>query len=775
MIALSVVLTAGLVLVLLRARSGRALATAASMALFVELAFFMVFALARTQGASAFDESVVYHLLNGYRGAPRSIVLPLLATTAVLLAVLALFCRWILRHARRRQHGVAAGGVLGALLAASFVANPVTLGLLDMGWFRLTNSAEPPPEYRPPTRARFHDKPNIVYIYLESLERSFLDPHRFPDLAPNLRKLESQAIHFTDIRPSWGSGWTIAGMVASQCGLPLSTDVWNAMSGLDDYLGGARCLGDVLAEQGYALHYLGGADSAFSGKGAFYRTHGFSRVQGQEELSGQLDDPSYQNEWGLYDDTLFALVRQRFDRLAQAGQPFGLFMLTNGTHHPDGNLSRDCETGWGKAHAPLLDGVRCTDRHVAGLVRHIRNSPAGANTLIVIGSDHLAMRSRTADTWLRDAHRRNLLMVLTPDGRAQAVDKPGSTLDVAATLLGLVSDVHAVGLGRDLRASGTTLAQDKPNLDRFLKRQARFLATLWQFPSLADGATLRPAEGKIQIDARSVDLPVLFLLDRELAVQDLVFPGRHDFFGLSAYVARLPARQLFLWIDRCAELGWLASSRPDRTDTRFCQAAGSTGSASMQVQPVGDADAALDLDALRSALATPSGRRPHASLRPTLAEIKKYQTANRVTAPAVLNTRAAPVLVAGAAPHRPFFIQGMKETTWLKPGVNVLAISDDGQVTLLDRVDPCKEPERMPRRRRPPAATLVVAAAPALGCAGRASPPPPRIRAATLTQWQQAAPDDAYVAVIPAGGPAVEYLIPAHTSLAVHLESAGTD
>lgn len=778
MIALSIALTVGLLLVLLWAGAGRALAWAASVALFIELAFFMAFALARTQGASAFDESVVYHLLNGYRGAPPSIVLPLLATTMGVLGALALLCRQVYRHTRHRRQATAASGALGTLLAASFLANPVTLGLLDMSWFRLTDTAEPPAEYRVPARTVFNSQPNIVYIYLESLERTFLDPDRFPDLAPNLHQLESQAIHFTDIRPSWGSGWTIAGMVASQCGLPLSTDVWNAMSGLDDYLAGARCLGDVLAAQGYALQYMGGADTAFSGKGAFYRTHGFHRVQGQKELSGQLEDPAYQNEWGLYDDTLFTLVRERFDRLARGRKPFGLFMLTNGTHHPDGNLSRDCATGWGGANAPLLDGVRCTDQHVARLVRHIRNSAAGANTLIVIGSDHLAMRSRTAEQWLRDARRRNLLMILTPDGRAQAIHKPGTTLDVAATLLGLVSNVHAFGLGRDLRASAPTLLQDQRHPDRFLKRQARFLSTLWDFPSLASGATLRPAAQELDVAQRRIALPALLLLDDQLNIQDLVFPGRNDLIGLSAYVARLPARQPFLWIDRCAELGWLAGSNPDRHDTRFCQAAGSTGAGHIAVQRLGTSPEALDLGAIRSAIQAPSNRKQRAGLRPALARIEKYQTANRVTAPAGLDARAALTLVAGAAPHRPFFIEGAGENTPLKRGINLLAVGDDGTITLLDRVDPCKTPDFTApgwRTGTGNAAALIIAAAPTLTCRGRADVTPLLAHRATLTRWQQAAPDEAYVAVLPASGPATEYLIPAHTSLAVRVGGAVAD
>ena len=123
-------------------------------------------------------------------------------------------------------------------------------------------SAEYAIPHVPVERAR-----NIVWIYGESLERTYLDPQVFPDLMPHLSRLAEQAADFRGIASPEGSGWTIAGLVSSMCGVPLTTARGdeNAMGRMGRFLPGAYCLGDYLKQQGYRLHFSGGADAAFAG------------------------------------------------------------------------------------------------------------------------------------------------------------------------------------------------------------------------------------------------------------------------------------------------------------------------------------------------------------------------------------------------------------------------------------------------------------------------------------------------------------------------------
>lgn len=58
------------------------------------------------------------------------------------------------------------------------------------------------------------------------------------------------------------------------------------------------CLGDILRAKDYHLEFMGGADTAFAGKGLFYQSHGFASVQGAKELLPGNPDASYVNSWG---------------------------------------------------------------------------------------------------------------------------------------------------------------------------------------------------------------------------------------------------------------------------------------------------------------------------------------------------------------------------------------------------------------------------------------------------------------------------------------------
>ncbi|NEL81333.1 MAG: phosphoglycerol transferase I, partial [Xanthomonas perforans] len=83
-------------------------------------------------------------------------------------------------------------------------------------------------------------------IYGESLERTYFDESVFPGLMPNLRALATEAVDVRNLTSTEGSGWTIAGMVASMCGVPLTTAPGdeNSMDRMGMFLPEARCLGD---------------------------------------------------------------------------------------------------------------------------------------------------------------------------------------------------------------------------------------------------------------------------------------------------------------------------------------------------------------------------------------------------------------------------------------------------------------------------------------------------------------------------------------------------
>ncbi len=283
---------------------------------------------------------------------------------------------------------------------------------------------------------------NVLLIYLESLEEIYTDERVFPGLTPHLNRLKQSGLTFRHMRQSEGTGWTVAGMVASQCGTPLLSGYGSEGNNIlqTGFLNQAVCLGDILKQAGYYQVYLGGASTQFAGKGHFLATHGYDEVLGNTELSGQLEDNTYMSGWGLYDDSLFAIAEEKFKALAQSHQPFNLTVLTLDTHHPDGHASRSCSK-YGFYENSMLDAVHCTDFLLHQFLESMRQHPAWNNTLVVLFSDHLAMRN-VAQRYYPDGYERQLLFVILNAGTQGEIEIAGTHMDVAPTVLHLMDVRH---------------------------------------------------------------------------------------------------------------------------------------------------------------------------------------------------------------------------------------------------------------------------------------------------------------------------------------------
>lgn len=312
---------------------------------------------------------------------------------------------------------------------------------------------------------------SVVYIYAESLEATFLDDRAFPGLAPNLRRLKSEALSMDNIQQSPFTGWTIAGIIASQCGFPALGD----MRYKDGNFGkDVVCISDILAQQGYALSYLNGADMAFAGKDHFFGAHQFQTIKGRDQLLAEIG-PRPVSDWGVYDDDLFGAVNAEFERLLAQDAPFFLGTLTVDTHPPEGFPSQYCRKmgGYGDGKNAMLNAVHCSDKMIHDLVRQLQAKARSAgrdDILIIVGSDHLqSARSSLANTMLQaqESKRRNLWLALHPDIRPRSIQRLGTTFDYAPTILSLMGmDVPAMHLGRDLLRPEPTLSE-KYGSERF--------------------------------------------------------------------------------------------------------------------------------------------------------------------------------------------------------------------------------------------------------------------------------------------------------------------
>ncbi|AKC87330.1 phosphoglycerol transferase I [Pseudoxanthomonas suwonensis] len=495
-----------------------------------------------------FNAATVYHLRSGMDGAGiGDFARPILGF--LVLALLSLSPLLLVRRCREhRRGGVAFAGFMAAF-AAAVLSSPLTGDALRLyQQSRPVDSDQVASEYTVPDKP-LRQRRNIVWIYGESLERTYLDPRAFPGLMPNLARLAGEGLDFRGVASAEGSGWTIAGLVSSLCGVPLTTARGdeNSMGRMDDFLPGAHCLSDYLKQQGYALHFSGGADAAFAAKGKFLASHGFDTVKEQRYYRERGVARKHFSNWGLHDDVLLDDVFDDFMQLSAAGRPFMLTALTMDTHHPAGHLPVACrgiryDSEYGDIG--LLRALACSDRLISRLVERIRASPHADDTLIVVASDHLAMPNDLNHVLAR-LPRENLLLYLGSGLPPQQVASAGTTLDSGATLLQLLDpDLGELGFGRSLLAppprpsASAALAGDGTRFPLYLG----FARQLW---TGTETRTLRIDDDRVVAGVQRIRPPVMLEYDSGWNITSIVLEDAPRQF------ANRDPDNILAYVDRC--------------------------------------------------------------------------------------------------------------------------------------------------------------------------------------------------------------------------------
>lgn len=288
-----------------------------------------------------------------------------------------------------------------AVAVSGTTAFATTVGLAE--YIRAANSKYDIGNYYvEPTVTSDKDKRNLVVIYLESGEATLGDEELFekdPFATLNEATKASDGWQSVDdLRQYEGGGWTMAGLTATQCGVPLkgmgsitSTGALNQLGGeVDTYLGGVTCLGDVLDEHGYNSVFLGGANASFAAKDVFLNGHGYSTIKDLSNWRAAGEpEKNFRSDWGLSDERLMAYAKEEIDELhaeaEKTGQPFNLSILTLDTHDPV-HIFDYCNVDTQNASISVF---ACSATQVAGFVDHMKEKGYLDDTAVVIIGDHL--------------------------------------------------------------------------------------------------------------------------------------------------------------------------------------------------------------------------------------------------------------------------------------------------------------------------------------------------------------------------------------------------
>ncbi len=448
--------------------------------------------------------------------------------------------------------------------------------LADVDWEKLGLNPQTLANLDDPLKPEKPGK-NLVLIYLESLEAIYLEENIFPGLTPRINKLRQEGLYFSGINSTPGTTWTVAGIVSSQCGTPLLFDA--VLDGNDvlhnGYLEKANCLGDVLNSLNYHQIFLGGASLGFAGKGHFLQQHGYNDVLGYEELSTYLENPSYRNNWGLFDDSLFAEAKKQWDILSTGSQPFNLTLLTVDTHHPSGWPSATCQP-YSENSNGILQAVHCTDQLVGQFIEDLRQSVVFENTVVALMSDHLAMRNTAQDYYPSDYERRPFMLILNSVETGELTYE-SSHMDIAPTLLHTmnINPLPPFLAGRDLLslASEKKLDGNLPIKPAYLEQDRLSLITRLNREMLSTNSK------NICSDRETVKV-----VDGQLFVG-----GQQVLISMNGYPIRLQElsedRSLLVFLDNqghilgskiepTANLSFLLGSRPNQSALVFSAGAG---------------------------------------------------------------------------------------------------------------------------------------------------------------------------------------------------------
>jgi phosphoglycerol transferase len=250
------------------------------------------------------------------------------------------------------------------------------------------------------------EKRNLIYIFLESMEATYLSQElgggEENDLIPELYELASENINFSPndgvggfYSPS-GTGWTIAAMVAQTSGIPLISSIGgNDYGNYDQFLPGAVTINDILHENGYQQALMVGSDASFAGRDAYFSQHGVDQIYDlYTAYQDEIVPDGYYVWWGMEDKYLFQYAKQELLEMASSDEPFAFTMLTVDTHHIGGYTCSECGDEYEESYE---NAISCSSRQVAAFVQWIQEQDFYENTTIVICGDHPSMDSEYFD------------------------------------------------------------------------------------------------------------------------------------------------------------------------------------------------------------------------------------------------------------------------------------------------------------------------------------------------------------------------------------------
>lgn len=312
-------------------------------------------------------------------------------------------------------------------------------------------------------------KKNLVLIFLESMETSYINGFD-KNLLPYLSKAASENLNFSDTEeiggafPVEGTQWTIAGLVAQTCGLPLRMPIRaNKYEQYAVFLPKAKCLPEFLKENGYILSFMQGSNISFAGMDVFLREHGPVPVKDFSYFkeNGYVQE-DYKVYWGIEDKKLYRFAKKELLDLSRKGHPFAFIMMTIDSHKGDGYFEKTvCPRLFDKEYENVMS---CADMQAAGFLNWLSEQPFYKDTVVVIVGDHLGMNPFLEKV----KNRRQMNIFINSEKTSREKNRKFTSFDLYPTILegmGVQIEGGRLALGTSLFSGKKTFLEKGMDLE----------------------------------------------------------------------------------------------------------------------------------------------------------------------------------------------------------------------------------------------------------------------------------------------------------------------
>lgn len=345
------------------------------------------------------------------------------------------------------------------------------------------------------------EKQNLIFIFVESAETSFMDKENGglldKNIIPEMTQLAKNNISFSHSELFEGAtvapscGWTMAGLLAETSGMPLklfkyqdgSGGVDNSMGHYSTFMPGLTSLGEILEAEGYHNFFMAGTDFDFAGRRDYFTQHGNYEIwdKGSAIAEGKLQEGEAQN-WGIQDRRLYQFAKEKLTELSADDKPFNFSLITVDTHAGGTGTCELCPDTYGSQYENVW---ACASRQINDFVEWIKQQDFYENTTICIVGDHGSMEVGFLENYGYDKHQgdtvRKVYNVFI-NAKVQPVkmkNRKFTTLDIFPTVLGSLGariEGERLGIGTNLFSDVPTLAEEYGYEELFaeLNKRSRF-------------------------------------------------------------------------------------------------------------------------------------------------------------------------------------------------------------------------------------------------------------------------------------------------------------